>query len=85
MARSRSFCNPMSPEGCWVKFQLDLRNIKLEAVAKRAGVTVGQVSRVICGTRKTINVKNVLATMLGFSTYEDLMETARLQTKGGVA
>jgi hypothetical protein len=72
MARSRSFENPMPPEGCWIKYQLDLRNIKLEAIAKKAGRTVATVSRVICKIRHSEAVEAVLAEILGYPTFKDL-------------
>jgi len=76
MARSRSFDNPMPPEGCWIKYQLDLRNIKLEAVAKKAGLTVATVSRVICGTRKSEKARAALAQMLGYASWKELWAAA---------
>ena len=72
MARSRSFENPMPPEGAWIKYQLDLRNIKMDAIAKKAGRTVATVSRVISKTRHSEKVETVLAEMLGYTTYKDL-------------
>ena len=33
MAREKPFEKPISPEGCWIKYQLSLRNIKLEGGA----------------------------------------------------
>jgi len=81
MARSRSFDNPMPPEGCWIKYQLDLRNIKLEAIAKKAGRTVATVSRVICGTRHSEAVEAVLAEMLGYPSYKHLWADAFLNVE----
>jgi hypothetical protein len=79
----------MPPEGCWIKYQLDLRNIKLEAIAKKAGRTVATVSRVICKLRHSEAVETVLAEMLGYPTFKDLWIDAFInadrQTKGGVA
>ena len=72
MARTRSFEKPMPPEGCWIKYQLDLRNIKLDAIAKKAGRTVATVSRVISKTRHSEKVEAVLAEMLGYPTFKDL-------------
>jgi hypothetical protein len=62
----------MPPEGCWIKYQLDLQNIKLEAIAKKAGRTVATVSRVICKLRHSEAVEAVLAEMLGYPTFKDL-------------
>jgi lambda repressor-like predicted transcriptional regulator len=76
MARSRSVDNPMPLEGCWIKYQLDLRNIKLEAVAKKAGCTVATISRVINRTRHSEKAEAVLAEMLGYTSYKELWAAA---------
>jgi hypothetical protein len=75
----------MPPEGCWIKYQLDLRNLKLEAVAKKANRSISSVSRVVCGVKKSEKVESALARILGYATYKDLMEAARHHTKGGEA
>jgi hypothetical protein len=75
----------MPPEGCWIKYQLDLRNIKMEDVAKKARRSVAMVSRVVCGVKKSKKVESALARILGYATYQDLMEAASAQSKGGAA
>ena len=85
MARTRSSENPMPPEGSWIKYQLDLRNIKLEAVAKEAKRTVSMVSQVITGVKNSDAVGLALARTLGYATYKDLMDAASLASKGGAA
>jgi hypothetical protein len=75
----------MPPEGSWIKYQLDLRNIKLEAVAQKAHRTVSMVSQVITGVKNSEAVGLTLAQMLGYATYKDLMEAASIETKGGAA
>jgi ribosomal protein L31E len=75
----------MPPEGSWVKYQLDLRNIKLEAVAKKAHRTVSMVSQVITGVKNSDAVGLALARMLGYATYKDLMDAASLASRGGAA
>jgi hypothetical protein len=75
----------MPPEGSWIKYQLDLRNIKLEDVARKAHRSVSSVSRVICGVKKSEKAEKALAEMLGYATCKDLMEAARLHVKGGAA
>jgi ribosomal protein L31E len=75
----------MPPEGSWIKYQLDLRNVKMEAVAKKARRTVSMVSQVITGIKNSDAVGLALARTLGYATYKDLMEAARLHTKGGAA
>jgi hypothetical protein len=75
----------MPPEGSWIKYQLDLRNIKLEDVAQKAYRSVSMVSQVITGVKNSEAVGLALARTLGYATYQDLMEAARLQAKGGAA
>jgi lambda repressor-like predicted transcriptional regulator len=71
----------MPPEGCWIKYQLDLRNIKLEAIAKKAGRTVATVSRVICKTRHSEKVEAVLAEMLGYPSWQHLWADALINVE----
>jgi hypothetical protein len=75
----------MPPEGSWIKYQLDLRNIKLEAVAQKAKRTISMVSQVITGVKNSEAVGLALAQMLGYASYKDLMDAAFTQSKGGVA
>jgi len=85
MQRTRSSKNPMPPEGSWIKYQLDLRNIKLEAIAKKANRTVSMVSQVITGVKNSEAVGLALAQILGYTTYKELMDAAWRETKGGAA
>jgi hypothetical protein len=75
----------MPPEGSWIKYQLDLRNIKLETVAKKANRSTSMVSQVICGVKNSEKIGSALARILGYATYKDLMEAASAQSKGGAA
>jgi len=85
MQRTRSAEHPMPPEGSWIKFQLDLQNIKLDAVAKKASRSISMVSQVLSGVKNSEAVGLALAKMLGYATYKDLMDVARQQTKEGVS
>ena len=85
MARTRSAEHTMPPAGSWIKYQLDLRNIKLEAVAQKAHRTISMVSQVICGVKNSDAVGLALAQMLGYASFKDLMEAACAQVKGGAA
>ena len=76
MPESKTFEKPVSPEGCWIKYRLALRGIKLDDVAKKAHRTVATVSRVICGTRKSAKVEAVLAEMLDYPSWESLWAAA---------
>ena len=62
-------------------YQLNLRNIKLEAIAKNAERTVATVSRVISGTRHSEKVEAVLAEMLGYPSYKTLWAAAFIEAK----
>jgi hypothetical protein len=75
----------MPPEGSWIRYQLALRNIKMEAVAKKSNRSVSMVSQVITGVKNSDAVGLALAQMLGYATYKDLMEAAALLSKRGVA
>ena len=85
MARTRSSEHPMPPAGSRIKYQLDLRNIKLEAIAKKANCTVSMVSQVITGVKNSERVGKALAGLLGYATFDDLMAVASLASKGGAA
>jgi hypothetical protein len=76
MAQKKSFEQPVSPESCWIKYQLDLHNIKYDAVAKKAHCTTQFVSLVILGKRKSENVGAVIAEMLGYQSYKHLWADA---------
>jgi len=76
MARKQSFEQPRTPESCWIKYQLDLRNIKYDVVAEKARCSIQFVSMVICGKRKSKNVEAVLAEMLGYQSYKHLWADA---------
>jgi transcriptional regulator with XRE-family HTH domain len=75
----------MPPEGCWIKYQLDIRNLKLEEIAQKAGRSVSMVSQVISGVKNSNQVKKTLAEMLGYATFSDLLAAASAQAKGGAA
>jgi hypothetical protein len=83
MPRTRAAKNIMPPEGCWIRYQLDLRNIKFEAVAKKANCSIPTVSEVICGVKNSKRVGKALADMLGYASFGDLMAAAR--SRGGAA
>ena len=76
MPRTRQPDNPMPPEGCWIRYMLDLRNIKFEEIAKKSGRTVATVSRVISGVRQSKKVEAALAEALGYPSWERLRAAA---------
>ena len=85
MARLRSLDRPMTPESCWIRYQLVLRGVKLKEIAQRANRSMSMVSQVIMGIKNSETVGLALAKTLGFATYKDLMDAAYQQSKGGAA
>ena len=75
-----SINNPIPPERCWIKFQLNLRGIKYEAIASKARRTEAFVSQVVCGRRKSEKVESVLADVLGYSSWNHLWANAFINT-----
>jgi hypothetical protein len=71
----------MPPEGCWLRYQLDLRNIKMDAVAKKARRSVPLVSLVICGEMRSEKVEAALAEMLGYPSWERLWAAAMINAQ----
>jgi transcriptional regulator with XRE-family HTH domain len=83
MARARKIETPQTPEGCWIKYQMDLKKITMEAVAQKAGCSLMTVSRVVAGKQnaeKAKKAKEVLAEMLGYKTFLHLWREAFIQT-----
>jgi len=75
----------MRPEGSWIKFRLDLLNVKYVEVAAKANRSVTFVSEVIRGVKNSKAVGAALAQILGFPSYEELLEAARRGAKAGAA
>ena len=69
------------PEGCWLRYSLDLRGVRLEEVGKKAHRTASLVSKVINGERRSEKVEAVLADILGFSSKEQLWAAASNNAK----
>ncbi|MDR1252863.1 MAG: hypothetical protein LBK62_11985 [Treponema sp.] len=86
MARVRPAKNSTPPEGCWIKYKLILRNIKMEDVAKKAHCSVAMVSRVVCGVKNSEKVEKALAEMLGYPSWKHLWADAFINSnRGGAA
>ena len=84
MAEKQAFRQPIPPENCWIKYQLNLRNIKYEVIAQKANRTLHFVSMVVCGRRRSQYIGSILAGLLGYGSYEELMEAARMSVREGV-
>ena len=81
MEHSKPFDQPMPPERCWIKFQLNLRGIKHKEIAQKAKTTEAFISLVICGRRKSKNVESVLAEVLGYPSFKALWADAFISTR----
>jgi transcriptional regulator with XRE-family HTH domain len=62
-----------SPERCWIKYQLSLKQAKLEDVARKAGCNITMVSQVLHGRKNSERVRQALADVLGFSSFDKLI------------
>jgi transcriptional regulator with XRE-family HTH domain len=63
--------------GCWLHFQLKLRNYTLGTVAQKANVTSQMVTQFLKGRKDSEKVKNALAETLGFESFEKLVAASR--------
>ena len=71
----------MPPERCWLKYQLNLNNIKYEEIAKKARRSAAFVSMVVCGVRRSEKVEAVLAEILNYKSWKHLWAAAFISTK----
>jgi transcriptional regulator with XRE-family HTH domain len=71
----------MSPEECWIRYNLNLKNIKLEAIAKKARRSVPLVSRVLSGSRRSEKVQAALAELLGYPSWQHLWADAFINSE----
>jgi transcriptional regulator with XRE-family HTH domain len=73
-ARRKAMGITITPRtGCWVKYQLNLRNFTLETVAQKANVTSGMVTHFLKGRKNSEKVKKALAEVLGYESFEKLI------------
>ena len=68
----------MTPrKGCWIHYQLKLRNLTLETVAKKANVTSQMITHFLKGRKNSEKVKKALAEVLGYESFEKLIAASR--------
>jgi hypothetical protein len=79
MAQKQSFDQPIPPERCWIKYQLNLRNIKYEVIATKSCRTEAFVSMVVCGKRRSKTVEAALAEVLGYQSFKHLWAAAFIE------
>jgi transcriptional regulator with XRE-family HTH domain len=68
----------------WIITQLYKKGIKYISVAEKAGCNPSTVSETLSGQRRSIKVQSAFAEVLGYCSFEELLETCR-QRKGGAA
>jgi transcriptional regulator with XRE-family HTH domain len=64
-------------KGCWIKFQLNLRNITYRTVAQKAGVSEEMITQFIKGRKSSKKVRMALAETLGYVSFEALIAASR--------
>jgi transcriptional regulator with XRE-family HTH domain len=64
-------------KGCWIKYQLNLRNITYKTVADKAGVSENMITQFIKGRKNSDKVKRALAETLGYPTFEAMIAASR--------
>jgi len=63
--------------GCWVKYQIYLRNFTLNSVAQKANVSTGMITHFLKGRKNSEKVKKALTEILGYETFEQLVAASR--------
>lgn len=66
-----------SREGCWIQYQLNLRNITQKTVAEKAGCSMVSVSQFLNGRKNSPRTKAALVELLGYSDFSVLIAAAR--------
>jgi hypothetical protein len=70
--------------GCWVYYQLRLRNLTLVKVAEKANVHLSMVTHFLKCRKDSDRVKKALAEMLGYESFEKLVAASRGKIKVAV-
>jgi transcriptional regulator with XRE-family HTH domain len=60
-------------KGCWIQYQLKLRNFTLTTVAQKANVSLGMVSQFLSGRKNSEKVKNAIIEILNYESFEKLI------------
>jgi transcriptional regulator with XRE-family HTH domain len=64
-------------KGCWIKYQLNLRNITYKTVAEKADVTENMITQFIKGRKNSDKVRRALAETLGYPSFDALIAASR--------
>jgi transcriptional regulator with XRE-family HTH domain len=65
--------------GCWIQYQLKLRNITQSRVARKARCSSVTVSQFLKGYKNCERLKKVLTEVLGYEAFEGLLNAYERQ------
>jgi len=65
----------------WIKYQLKLKKIKLVDIAKKTNRTKTTVSSVLNSKRESAHIKSAVAELLGYKSWQHLLEDAEKNIK----
>jgi len=63
--------------GCWLYYQLKLRNLTLDTVAQKANVSIGMITHFLKCRKNSEKVKKAFAEILGCESFEKLIAASR--------
>jgi len=63
--------------GCWIKYQLNLRNLTYDTVAEKAGVHVSMITHFLRCRKNSEKVKAAIAEVLGFPSFDAVIAASR--------
>lgn len=69
-------------ESCWVKYQLNLRNIAYRTVAHETGLNPSSIASFLNGCNNSPKIRAALCKLLGYAAWDDLRAAAN--GKGGM-
>jgi hypothetical protein len=72
-------------EGCWLQYQLKLNGFTHHTVAKEANVTTSMISQFLLGIKDSNKVRTALCKVLGYRSFESLIQNVPQENEGGAA
>ena len=63
--------------GCWIKYQLDLRNLTYRSVAEKANVSENMVHNFVKARKRSVRVCMALVEALGYESFNALVAASR--------
>ena len=63
--------------GCWIRYQLDLRDLTYDTVAEKAGVHVSMITHFLRCRKNSEKVKTAIAEVLGFPNFDAVIAASR--------